>query len=135
MEKSFGLLAGRCFCGETSYEVDDDFEYSLICHCRDCQRVTGSAFKPFAGIPAARLRLTKGADAITRLGDDAGHNASCARCGSQLYALVRGGTHVHVTLGTLDEAPSLKPMAHIFVRSKAPWHTICDGLPQHETLP
>jgi len=49
-----------------------------------------------------------------------------------LYSLVREGRYVHVTLGTLLEAPSLAPTAHIFVGSKAPWFDITDSLPQHQ---
>jgi hypothetical protein len=44
---------------------------------------------------------------------------------------VREGAFVHVTLGTLTDAPTIRPSAHIFVGSKAPWHTITDDLPQH----
>jgi hypothetical protein len=51
-----------------------------------------------------------------------------------LYSLVREAKFVHVTLGTLVDSPSIRPSAHIFVRSKAPWYTITDDLPQHEEL-
>lgn len=128
-------LSGACYCRAVTYEVADAFEYSLICHCSDCQRTTGAAFKPFAGIGAAQLTLTSGAEQVARLGDDAGHNAFCSKCGSLLYSLVRDGTYVHVTLGTLLEPPAKTPSAHIFVRSKAPWHVIGDTLPQFEEFP
>ena len=54
--------------------------------------------------------------------------------GQCLCGAVRYGAHVHVTLGTLVDAPGISPTAHIFVGSKAPWFTIADGLPQHEEL-
>ena len=44
---------------------------------------------------------------------------------------VRDGAYVHVTLGTLKDAPSLHPTEHIFVGSKAPWFNITDALPQY----
>jgi hypothetical protein len=44
------MLAGKCFCGAVQYTVADEFLYSANCHCSDCRRTTGSAFKPFAGI-------------------------------------------------------------------------------------
>jgi hypothetical protein len=56
----------------------------------------------------------------------------CRRCGSLLYSVVRDGSFVHVTLGTLVDNPSIRPSAHIFVGSRAPWFTITDGLPQYE---
>jgi hypothetical protein len=45
--------------------------------------------------------------------------------------VVREGRFVHLTLGTLTDSPTLRPSAHIFVGSKAPWFTITDSLPQH----
>jgi hypothetical protein len=59
----------------------------------------------------------------------------CSKCGSLLYSVVREGRFVHVTLGTMLQEPSIRPSAHIFVRSKAPWFTITDDLPQHEEFP
>jgi hypothetical protein len=47
---------------------------------------------------------------------------------------VRDGAYVHVTYGTLTDAPTMRPTAHIHVGSKAPWFTITDDLPQHEEL-
>jgi hypothetical protein len=55
-------------------------------------------------------------------------------CGSFLYSVVRDGKWVHVTLGSLDDAPSRLPDHHIFVGSKAPWEQICDDLPQFDRL-
>jgi hypothetical protein len=125
-------LSGKCLCGTVCYEVPDQFLYSLNCHCSNCRRSTGSAFKPFAGIERAKLTLTGGADQLLIFGEDSAHDAHCGKCGSLLYSLVRDAQFVHVTLGTLADSPSIRPSAHIFVGSKAPWHTITDDLPQHE---
>ncbi|KRA56347.1 aldehyde-activating protein [Caulobacter sp. Root655] len=128
-------LRGECFCRAVAYTVPDAFEYALNCHCSGCRRATGSAFKPFAGIAAGQLSVVRGQDRMMRYGDEAGHDAHCGVCGSLLYSLVRDGAYVHVTLGTLNDTPSIRPAAHIFVGSKAPWHTLCDGLPQFAELP
>jgi hypothetical protein len=128
-------LRGACYCRAVSYEIEDAFEYALYCHCGECRRRTGAASKPFAGAPVGALKITGGGDAILRLGDSVGYHASCGKCGSLLYSLVRSGAYVHVTLGTLVDSPSLAPTAHIFVGSKAPWDVICDGLPQFEAFP
>lgn len=127
-------LSGRCLCGAVRYRVADAFRYALNCHCSNCRRATGSAFKPFGGIERESLSLVSGADALLVYGDDPAHDARCRTCGSLLYSVVRDGAFVHVTLGTLDDAPSLAPTAHIFVGSKAPWHAITDALPQHDTF-
>ncbi len=126
------LLWGGCACGACRLEVEDAFAYAMNCHCSACRRATGSAFKPFAGIERPRLRLTQGADALLIVGEAGGdHDMRCARCGSLLASVVRGGAWVHLPLGVLDEAPSLRPTHHIWVSSKAPWFEISDDLPQH----
>lgn len=125
-------LSGTCLCGVVHYEVEDQFRYSLNCHCSNCRRATGAAFKPFAGIERGKLRTTGGADSLLIYGAESAHDAHCGKCGSLLYSLVRDAEFVHVTLGTLVDSPSIRPSAHIFVGSKAPWYTITDDLPQHE---
>jgi hypothetical protein len=132
--ESSGLrtLSGKCLCGTVHYEVEDEFRYSLNCHCSNCRRATGAAFKPFAGIERAKLRITGGADRLLIYGSESAHDARCGKCGSLLYSLVREAEFVHVTLGTLVDSPSIRPSAHIFVGSKASWYTIMDDLPQHE---
>jgi hypothetical protein len=126
------VLTGKCLCGSVEYAVEDGFSYALNCHCSNCRRATGSAFKPFAGIEREKLTIARGADSLLVFGDSRAHDARCAKCGSLLYSLVRDGRYVHVTLGTLVDEPSIRPSAHIFVGSKAPWYTITDDLPQHE---
>ena len=135
MTETKRLLRGECYCRAVAYEVEDAFEYALSCHCGECRRRTGAASKPFAGAPAKALRIIAGSDAILRFGEGLGHHASCGKCGSLLYSLVRDGAYVHVTLGTLVDPPTITLGAHIFVGSKAPWDTICDGLPQFEAFP
>src|SRR5689334_25336792 len=94
------VLAGRCFCGAVEYRVPDAFRYCAICHCPDCRRRTGSAFKPFAGIEAAKVVIAKGQENLAVFGDAAGNDTSCKLCGSLLYSVVREGQYVHVAMGT-----------------------------------
>ena len=126
------MLTGRCYCGAVQYEVADAFKYAANCHCTNCRRATGAAFKPFAGIESERLRVTQGEDRLLRFGDDTNHDVRCATCGSFLYSVVRDGAFVHVAMGSLTDAPSIQPAHHIFVGSKAPWFTITDDLPQYD---
>jgi hypothetical protein len=125
-------LTGRCFCGAVSYAVADAFLYAANCHCGDCRRTTGSAFKPFAGIERGKLTVTEGADKLMIFGKADANNTHCRLCGSLLYSVVRDGAFVHVAMGTLVEDPAIRPTRHIFVGSKAPWFTIADDLPQFE---
>lgn len=125
-------LKGRCFCGQSHFEVADAFRYAANCHCSQCRRTTGSAFKPFAGIERTKLAFTAGADALLIVGEPETHDAHCGRCGSLLFSVVRDGAYVHVALGTLEDTPGIRPSHHIFVGSKAPWYEITDDLPQFE---
>lgn len=132
IEKNARILVGECYCRAVRYEVADEFAYALNCHCGNCRRTTGSAFKPFAGIERSKFRVVAGEDSRMIYGDDLTHDAHCRRCGSLLYSVVRGGQWVHITMGTLVDAPTIRPSAHIFVGSKAPWHEITDNLPQYQ---
>jgi hypothetical protein len=132
-EKTGGrTLEGQCLCGAVRYHVADAFEYAVNCHCSLCRRATGSAFKPFAGIKRDKLRLTKGEESVMLFGDDLTNDTRCKNCGSFLYSVVREGGYVHVAMGTLVDAPTIRPRAHIFVGSKAAWFEITDELPQYE---
>lgn len=135
LERASGrTLAGKCLCGAIHFAVADAFVYASNCHCSNCRRATGSAFKPFAGIERDRLSITNGKDHLFTFGDETGHDARCKTCGSLLYSVVRDGAFVHVAMGTLVDEPTIRPTKHIFVGSKALWFTITDGLPQHDEL-
>jgi hypothetical protein len=128
-------LSGQCSCGLVRYEVADAFQYAANCHCSGCRRATGSAFKPFGGIERDKFAVSQGEGLLKQIGEPNAHDARCAACGSLLYSVVRDGQYVHVALGTLNDDPALKPTEHIYVGSKASWHTITDNLPQHRELP
>ncbi len=125
-------LVGSCECGRVRYRVADAFVYASNCHCSRCRAATGSAFKPFAGIEREKLEVTDGPDELLVYGDEGLNDTRCAACGSLLFSVVREGAFVHVALGSLVDAPSMRPTKHIFVGSKAPWFEITDGLPQFE---
>ena len=126
---------GRCYCGAVRYAVAGGLAYALNCHWSQCRRVTGAAFKPFAGVARECLAVTQGGDALLVMGTAGNNNTGCGRCGSLLFSVVRDGAFAHVTLGTLRGYPGIRPRAHIFVASKAPWFTITDDLPQYVEFP
>jgi hypothetical protein len=126
------VLRGKCECGTVRYTVADAFLYAANCHCSQCRAATGSAFKAFAGIERDKLELTEGQDSLLIFGEEDLNNTRCGACGSLLFSVVREGAYVHVALGSLVDAPSIRPTEHIFVGSKAPWFEITDDLPQFE---
>jgi hypothetical protein len=126
------VLAGTCRCGTVRYEVSDAFVYAANCHCSGCRAATGSAFKAFAGIEREKLAITEGLDAIAVFGEEDLNDTRCGACGSFLFSVVRGGAFAHVSMGSLVDAPSIRPTEHIFVGSKAAWFEITDDLPQFD---
>ena len=126
------VLAGRCVCGAVHYRVADEFISAVNCHCSICRQATGSVFKPFAVIERDKLEVTEGGDKLLIFGEADDNDTRCGVCGSFLYSVVRKGGFVQVAMGTLVDDPTIRPTAHIFVGSKAPWYEITDGLPQYE---
>lgn len=129
------VLRGRCACNAVAFEVSDAFVVAYNCHCSNCRATTGSAFLPWGEIEPGKLTVTKGADSLLRVGDPDGHHATrCGTCFSLLFWTGYEG-RIRVPYGTLSDAPTLKPSAHMFVGSKASWHEILDDLPQHDGYP
>jgi hypothetical protein len=128
------VLVGKCECGAVRYQVADAFRYAANCHCSRCRAATGSAFKPFAGIERGKLEITEGQDRLLIVGEQNSNDTRCRTCGSLLFSVVRDGAYVHVAMGSLVDAPGIRPTSHIYVGSKAPWFEITDDLPQHEEL-
>ena len=130
--KTAPRLQGSCECGAVQYRVADEFLYAANCHCSRCRAATGSAFKAFAGIERRKLELTEGGEALLIRGEEQLNDTRCATCGGLLFSVVRDGAYVHVAMGSLVDAPAIRPSEHIFVGSKAPWYEITDDLPQNE---
>ncbi len=126
------MLSGTCACGAVRYRVADAFRYAMNCHCSRCRAATGSAFKAIGGIERDKLEVTDGPDNLLVVGEPELNDTRCGVCGSLLFSVVRDGAYVHVAMGSLVDAPSIRPTHHIFVGSKAPWFEITDDLPQFE---
>jgi hypothetical protein len=129
------VLRGACECGAVRYRVADEFRYAMNCHCSRCRASTGSAFKAFAGIEREKLEITAGVDSLLVFGEEDLNHTRCGVCGSLLFSVVRDGAYVHVALGSLVDAPGIRPTKHMFVGSKAAWFEITDDLPQFDEYP
>ena len=129
------MLRGRCACTAVAFEVSDEFVAAYNCHCSNCRALTGSAFLPWGEIGREKLAITKGGSSLHRIGEQDGHHAMrCGECGSLVYWTGYQG-RVRIPYGSLVDAPSRRPEAHMFVGSKAEWYEILDDLPQHDEYP
>ena len=128
---------GSCLCGAVRYEVAGALEEIHHCHCSRCRKAHGAAFSTFGKAAAADLRVTSGADAIRRYRSSPPiERAFCGTCGSNLTFRFDGlPDAVWIAIGTLDDDPGVRPSAHIFAASIAPWHAITDDLPTFDEYP
>ena len=128
-------IEGGCLCGAIRYEISGELTRAGSCHCSMCRKSHGAAFGTYAEVPEGSFRWTAGESEVrTFESSPGGGRAFCPRCGSTLGA-VDHGTLRWVTLGTVDGDPGVRPQAHIFVASKAPWDEIHDDLPCFDEYP
>jgi hypothetical protein len=81
-------FTGGCACGAIRYEVTAKPMMMFNCHCRDCQRTTGSAFTPVVYVPAKAFKITQGSPRFYSTPSEmVGHNKRgfCPECGSRLF--------------------------------------------------
>ena len=131
---------GGCECGAVRFRMTSVPIVVNCCHCRDCQRISGSAFALNAMIETDRVEIVVGDPHVVSLGREGSGTSRawrCSECEALLYAdhPKAGDAMRFVRIGTLDNAERLAPDAHFFTRSKHPWVVIPEGVPQFETLP
>ncbi|MEM7208908.1 MAG: GFA family protein [Pseudomonadota bacterium] len=124
-------ITGGCLCGNVRYEISSPLKYADHCHCSMCRRQHGVAFATYADFSAGSFKWVSG-ESLVKVFEPSpdGGWCFCAECGSSL-AGTDNGEITSITLGTVDGDPGIKPNAHIFVGSKAPWYEISDNLPQN----
>jgi hypothetical protein len=129
-------LVGGCACGALRYRLGSAPMFVHCCHCRDCQRQTGSAFVINALIETDRVELQSGDPQPSTMPTDSGrphHIYRCPTCGTAVWSEY-GGLKVlrFVRVGTLDDPGALTPDVHIYVRSKLPWVALPESVPAFE---
>jgi hypothetical protein len=127
-------LEGGCDCRQIRYQMLTKPLFVHCCHCRWCQRESGSAFALNAMIEANQIGLLNGEPEIINTPTESGkgqHIARCPTCRIALWSTYAGaGPHLRfVRVGTLDMPDHLPPDIHIFTASKQPWVTLAPGIP------
>ncbi len=131
-------LMGGCLCGGVRFRITGKLGPAGYCHCKQCQRASGSAFASNAPVRTQYFTLTSGADLVSEYESSPGKfRAFCRRCGSPVYSRRTDEPELRrIRLGTVDDDPGRRPLGHVWVSAKAPWYTIHDALPQFpEGLP
>jgi hypothetical protein len=127
------MLDGGCLCGGVRFRISGKLGPAGYCHCKQCQRASGSAFAANAPARSAYFQLLSGDDLVSEYESSPGKfRAFCRRCGSPLYSRRDSEPELRrIRLGTLDADPERRPLVHVWVGSKAPWYAIGDSLPQY----
>lgn len=128
------LIQGSCLCGRVRYRISGDLSPAVYCHCTWCRKASGSSFATNASVARDAFAFVAGEELVGEYESSPGQfRCFCTRCGSPLVKRnAARPDELRVRLGTLDDDPKVQAVAHIFVRSKAPWMVIADDLPQHE---
>lgn len=127
---------GSCLCGTVKFEIEGDFDSFFLCHCKHCQKDTGSAHAANLFSQSAQLNWQAGEEAVTSFTlPDSRHSKSfCKHCGSAVPNTQNPGLLV-VPAGCLDTPVTTKPTAHIFSKSKAEWEDAMTAAPEFIGLP
>jgi len=118
---------GSCHCGAIGFEAEIDPDRVRICHCTDCQQLSGTAFRVTAPCNESAFRLLRGEPKIYIKIADSGRRrqqAFCGDCGSPLYATSDepgGNRTLGLRVGALAQRIELAPRRQFFARSILPW--------------
>jgi hypothetical protein len=124
-------MKGGCLCGQVRYTVKQ-VASTAVCHCKDCQKQTGTSFSVVLAVPAEALSIQGTLSVHTTRGESGGAVARhfCGQCGSPIYSAVEAAPAVvFVKAGTLDDTRALEPQVEFWCDTAQPW------LEQRASLP
>jgi hypothetical protein len=134
MEENPMKITGQCHCGNVSYEANIDPDLISICHCTDCQTLTGSAYRVTAITSSESLRLVGSVPKIyTKIGQNGKKRFQyfCAECGSPLFPTGDGedAGEWGIRWGSICQRQKLTPKRQMWCQSALPWALDLKDLP------
>jgi hypothetical protein len=131
-------IEGGCLCGRVRFSADAEPAFVGVCHCKDCQKFTGTAYATVVGIPAATLKVTGTTKTFTKNGDSGKpvHRRFCPECGSGIMdeAEALPGM-VLLNAGSLDDASWARPAMQIYCDSAQPWARLAEDTKSFPKMP
>lgn len=127
------MIEGGCQCGTVRYRIRSRPLRLVVCHCRVCQKQSGSAFGMSLFVDPASFDLHAGSPKTFDVVCDSGRVKTCAfcpECGTRIYHRSENG--LSVKAGTLDDTGQLAPDAHFWTARKQPWVDIPEDVSQFE---
>jgi len=138
-EPFMGMYTGGCACGRVRYQVTAPPRAAFNCHCRACQRYTGSACMSAMIVPAEAFALTLGEPTQYVTQGDSGYEITrcfCGHCGSPVMTrLARVPDAVGVPAASLDDPSGFKPTMDVYTAFAQPWAPMNPDLRKFETQP
>lgn len=126
-------IDGSCHCGNISYEADIDPNMVKICHCTDCQALSGTAFRTIVPVAEENITISGEPKAYIKIGDSGARReqAFCENCGSAIYATSVGdGPKVYnMRLGTARQRDQLVPRSQVWTQSAMKWLADIPSIP------
>jgi len=117
-------IEGSCLCGAVTYVCSAPPFWSVNCHCRACQKLSGAPYVSAFSVPADGFSAA-GERAAFRRASDSGHEVTtwhCAACGTRMFAQSAGATgHINIFASTLADATAFKAISNVYLSEAAPW--------------
>ncbi len=128
-------IDGGCHCGHITFEAEVDPDMVRICHCTDCQTLTGSAFRVTVPAREGTFRLLSGQPKTYVKTAESGNkrlHAFCPECGTPIYATSPGNPQAFgIRVGTTRQRAELRPKKQGWCRSALDWTMNLESLPKH----
>ena len=124
-------MTGGCACGRVRFEAEVESDEAYLCHCRMCQRATGSLSIAFKNLPQAKLRWLSGPDWYES--SPIAKRPYCSECGTSLGFQFKEGPNMDVTVAAFDEPGRFEPTSHFGTESVHEAWLDTTGLPRKRT--
>jgi hypothetical protein len=117
-------IDGACHCGLISFTAEIDPTRVMVCHCTDCQVLSGSSFRVIVAAPIETFALRGHPKTYVKIAEGGNRRAQvfCPECGTPLFATEpENATAVIIRLGCIKQRSQLKPAVQIWQHSSVPW--------------
>jgi len=130
------MAKGSCLCGQVTYASSEIGPNITKCHCKLCQKTSGSAYGDYTTAPVSSFTWTSGEDLLTKYESSPGvFRNFCPRCGTHMPSAHPPLGIVFIQPGTLDSEEKLVESAHMFLRSRASWHKLSGNMQEFQEYP
>lgn len=128
------MYHGSCLCGDVQFEISGAIQDIVCCHCSECRRAQGSAFATNGNVLSEDFKFISGENQLNVY--PASENLKkyfCKKCGSPVMSKFRDKPqYVRIRVGSITSNISERPVAHVFVASKADWDVIPSDIPHFD---